>query len=739
MFKRGCVLFPLIIGAICGILLFSGTPATSAIYTQQELMSTDWRSLDTFIWQDFEYWHAPSNYGWKSSCPPYPVYGWCPYTGFGRIETIMCPFLQSRVLFYSCMMSPLNQFYPFFAWNENVTYPDGSPINDKSLFSFDIMIPFVGIEHWDTWEMAIMVISRNGNQVLLIYRPEGMCETGPVFRDGIPGDIFTGMYDPPGFLFQIGREFNQGRWSHIIRDLDRDVDLTDDGERNNSDGFGPHPSTGDTGNSMVAMVKFQHPLLRVDNIAFHKRGVVPYDEYQPYLYKIGPRYAQIFEPYRYLFFADYDTGDEEISNVLDFLLTDRFEDIFITDPNAIEDYWISLGADPNRFGTEADPNISDLIGRDFIVDVNLPIFANPNYRLGSNPHLEFIPGTSFNQTLGWNATVGGIGASGVQFNGINPLEINPYDGMPTYIPAYYDAEEVIARFGRPFFGPLPSFYLECALWNAGFTYWPNIARLDFTPQYFEDIILSIEVTDGRVSDLETFPISVVNYPVENHPPYLEDLDDQIFYVGQLNTYAVGIVDADCMIFSLSNLPATTHVPGFPLTDQFRRDMDNIFWSFTLGGLPSYQYGPWLESMIEPCSGLIRFTPKFEGSYRARLVATDDRGASAIGEFMLFSINKGTWLNHPPVIMMDWDHPQVVRAGEPLLLSSPTLRVEDPDGDEIYFSSNIGSTGTLPSGDLYWHFYTHFPGFYQVEIIAFDIRGGYAVVTIDLEVKPWWSF
>lgn len=637
------------------------------------------------------------------------------------------------------MMSHLNQFYPFFAWNQNVTYPDESPINDKSLFSFDIMVPFVGIERWDTWEASIMVISRNGNQVLLIYRPEGVCETGPVFRDGIPGDIFTGQYDPPGFLFRIGRQFNQGRWSHIIRDLDRDVDLTDDGERNYSDGFGPDPSTGDTGNSMVAMVKFQHPLLRVDNIAFHKREVVPYGEYQPYLYKIGPRYAQIFEPYRYLFFADYDTGDEEISNILDFLLTDRFEDIFITDPNAIEDYWLSLGADPNKFGTEADPNISDLFDRDFIVDVNLPIFANPNYRLGSNPHLEFIPGTSFNQTLGWNATVGGIGASGAQFFGINPLEINPYDGMPTYIPAYYDAEEVIEHFGKPFFGPLPCFYLECALWNAGFTYWPNIARLDFTPQYFEDIILSIEVTNGRVSDLETFPISVVNYPVENHPPYLEDLDDQIFYVGQLNTYAVGMVDADCTIFSLSNMPATTHVPGFPLSDQFRTDMDNIFWSFTLDGLPSYQYGPWIESIVEPCSGLIRFTPKFEGTYRARLVATDDRGASAIGEFILFSINKGTWLNHPPVIMMDWDHPQVVKAGEPLLLSSPTLRVEDPDGDELYFSSNIGSTGTLPNGDVFWHFYTHFPGFYQVEIIAFDIRGGYAVITIDLEVKPWWSY
>lgn len=54
--------------------LFCNT-TIAAIYTQQELSSTDWRALDTFIWQDFEYWHAPANYGWQSSCPPYPNFG----------------------------------------------------------------------------------------------------------------------------------------------------------------------------------------------------------------------------------------------------------------------------------------------------------------------------------------------------------------------------------------------------------------------------------------------------------------------------------------------------------------------------------------------------------------------------------------------------------------------------------------------------------------------------------------
>ena len=642
-------------------------------------------------------------------------------------------------------MSPFNQFYPFYAWNQNVTYPDGSPINDKSIFSFDIMIPFVGIERFDIWEVSIMVVTRKGEQVNLIYDPVGTNEEGPVFREGIPGDVFTGMYDPPGFVYNIGRQFNQGTWNHVIRDLDRDAalalgyDLSDP----NRDGYGPNPLTGDPdpGNSMIAMVKFQHPLLRVDNIAFHKKGLFPMSDtvLQPHLSKIGPRYAQIFEPYRYLFFADYDTGDSEISSIMDFLISENIDEIFVTDPNEISDYWVSLGADPNKFGEEPDPNISKLFDRDFVVDINLPIFANPNFRIGNNPYLKLIPGTKINQTLGWNATVGGSGASGIQFMPLTPLEIYPYDGIPTYIPAYYKAEEVIAKLGKPFFGPLLCYFLESALWNAGFTYWPNIAKLDFTPQVFEDIILTIEVTNGRVSDLETFPISVVNYPVENYPPYIEDVDDRIFYVGEFNSYAVGVIDPDCAIFSLSSSPATTHIPGFPVSDQFRQDMDNISWDFFLNGIASYQYGPWMDSIIEPCNGLISFSPKFEGAYLAHLVATDDRGSASFANFTIFAVNRGTWLNHPPVIMMDWDHPQVAKAGEEFLLTSPTLNIVDPDGDKLYFSCNIGSCGTSSNGDFYWHLYTHFPGLYKIEIVAFDIRGGYAIITIDLDVRPWWSF
>jgi hypothetical protein len=322
---------------------------------------------------------------------------------------------------------------------------------------------------------------------------------------------------------------------------------------------------------------------------------------------------------------------------------------------------------------------------------------------------------------------------------VEPLAINPYDGMPTYIPTYFrcGCPGMIQQYGKTFFGPLPTYMLESALWNAGFTLWPMIAKLDFTPQVFEDIIMSIEVTNGRHSDYETFPISVVNYPVENYPPYIEDLDDQIFYVGQQNAYIVGATDADCFIFSMSQQPATTHRPSF--WGEFRTDMDSLTWDFTLNGLPSYQYGPWMEAMIDPSSGLVNFTPKFEGAYDAVMVVTDNRGASAVGEFTIFCINTGTWLNHPPVILGDWDHPQVVRAGEELVLGSTEWNVVDPDGDELYYSCNIGACGKDASGNFIWTFQTNFPGFYTAEIVVYDIRGGYAIVTVDVEVKPWWSF
>ncbi|MGA1864522.1 MAG: hypothetical protein ACMUHX_05620, partial [bacterium] len=489
----------------------------------------------------------------------------------------------------------------------------------------------------------------------------------------------------------------------------------------------------------------------------------------PYLFKIGPRYAQIFEPYRYLFFADYrdKCRGPSLLNVTDLLLVDKngalpgetgyampvFPSMGLeTDPNAIKAYWIDQGVDPKAF----DPNrpeslepvesISEVVGYSWFPNT-LTIFKDPNWRLDMNADPgEEIQNPAYhplasNQTFLWNGTVGGVGASGVQYLGIQPLPINPFDGMPTYIPVYGPMKVMatVNAYGKPFFEPNVVAALEAALYNAGFSHWPGIAYLDFTPYVFEDIILSIEVSNGRTSDMETFPISVVNYPVENYPPHIEDVDSPMFMTGKTGTYALSVIDPDCTIFSLSSAPATTHTPM--IFGTFREDMSGIKWSLTQhnNSVIAYQYGPWIDSILDPCTGMISFTPKFEGHIHLNVVATDPLGASAMTMFMIMAHTQGTWLNHPPHIMMDWEHPQVMLAGEELILTEPDLRVMDPDGDEIYFSCNIGSCGRTASGKIMWTFTTNFPGSYLAEIVFFDIRGGYSIVTIDIIVKPWWSF
>jgi hypothetical protein len=557
-------------------------------------------------------------------------------------------------------------------------------------------------------------------------------------------------FNPAGQLqvtVAIGRGMLDGSWHTVWLDLDEAVmaavdvfDEIDDADKQ------------DWCMASACAVAVSGQMFRLDNLTFRVGAHVIMD--LPDLFEPGPLYAQIFEPYRYLFIADYAGARLDVhrhgkpplpcENITDLMLD---PEIFITDPNEIEDIWINeYGADPNLFG-EIDPNVSLLFDpdgkRDFIVDINLPIFANPNLRVGGICAKRIIS----QGTLGWNSTIGGYGANGIQAFLLQPLPVNPYDGMPTYIPAYYSSLKAIIKYGKPHYNPALVFILESALWNAGMTVWPNIAAIDYTPQYFEDMIVTLEVTNGVHSDVRTFPISVVNYPVENYPPVVQiDIDDQIFYVGEpididepTNVYVISFIDPDCFIFSMSPAPATTHVPGFPISSNFRTDMDELSFQMTINGMSAYQYGPWIEKIIDPCSGLISFSPKFEGAFDTVVTCSDARGGIALGEITIFAINRGTWLNHPPVVMGGPTNPVVVKAGEEVVIHYPTINIADPDGDEIYASVNIGSVGRGPGGHIFWTFQSNFPGFYDVELIVYDIRGGYAILWWPLEVKPWWSY
>lgn len=103
----------------------------------------------------------------------------------------------------------------------------------------------------------------------------------------------------------------------------------------------------------------------------------------------------------------------------------------------------------------------------------------------------------------------------------------------------------------------------------------------------------------------------------------------------------------------------------------------------------------------------------------------------------FNINtSGSWLNHPPVPIYSPTSPMVMKAGQS---STFNYWVVDPDADQLYSSSNFGSTGQYVNGILGWSFSPNFPGQYSMQTVAYDERGGFAIMRSPVFVKPWWSF
>jgi hypothetical protein len=654
--------------------------------------------------------------------------------------------------------------------------PSGSPginldpnsdITTNAVLSFKFRAP-LGIEPWDIFEFHVhgTTLGEDGTadteddglfiiQIRPIQPPAGSCFGGMsstmnmgTFQARL---LQEGSSNAPMLIqVDIGRNFLDGSWHTVWLDLN---------EINQKANDGSVPANWELATASQIMIGGQ--MFRLDDIIFRRTDYTIMQP--PDIIESGPRYAQIFDPYRYLFMAEYGT-DGTVPPVNELLLD---SDNFLVDTNAIIDAWLQDSndsgiiqmdtnyLDPNHssYG-EPEPYYSDLLGRDFIIDINLPIFTDPEFRIGGTKAAKMRT-----QALGWNATIGSYGANGVQTVNqfglgsiVQPLPINPFDGMPTYIMLYYytDFKAIHSEnrfpsnsFNKAQYGPIECFILESALWNAGLAVWPHIAFMDFTPLYFEDLIMTIEVTNGSVSDVETIPISVVNYPVENYPPVVQmRICPRVFYVGERGHCSIRFADPDCLIFSLAQFqggtPATSHVPNLP-GNVIRDDQDQLIYQMTINGLSSYQYGPWIDTIINPCNGETSFIPKFEGLLQTVVTCTDNRGASGVGRRPLYLINRGTWLNHPPIMTRMPVRPIVIRAGEEFILTHPQLMVEDPDGDELYASCNIGSVGKTASGKFIWTFQTNFPGFYNVEVVFYDIRGGYAIMKIMVEVKPWWSY
>lgn len=717
---------------------------------------------------NLEYLDSPHDHGWTQQVPSFPFYGLS--LGYlTNFETIIDQQEGSRVLYAHRPSSEflLSTEYEKFFITKHLLRPNGSPgINihpnlpdNTPILSFKWWAP-IGMESWDIFELQILgttlgedgLISTEDDHTFIIKimpkepsydidikRGSSTANLGDNYSRLIKEESSDSMMT---IEVDIGRGFNSGTWHVIWLDLNKI-----NKEANN----GSIPPGWELG--QVTHIKAGGSKFKLDDIIFRRKDIVI--PQPPDLMEIGARYAQLFEPYRFLLMAEYQS-DGEIARITDLLLDSRN---FITGRSEIIDAWIKdseiegiVQVDPNYLDPnhplygQPEPYYSRLLGRDFIIDINLPLFADPAFRIGGNISKHLL-----DQALVWKASVGYYAHKGTKTILIEPLPIDPYDGMPTYIMLYYysafSAIHSENRFPSPSFGlghygTLECYILESAMWNAGFTKWPNIAFMDYTPQVVENLIVTVEVTNGIASDVETFPIYVVNYPIENYSPVVQRLIcARLFPVGKEHECLILFADPDSFIFSLSQFegrtPATSHLPAL-LGNEIRDDQDNLIYSISVNGLPSYQYGPWSERMIDPFSGLTTLTPKFEGTLFTIITCTDNFNGISVGSRPIYTVNEGTFLNHAPLIVGAPKSPQITKAGQEFFLSFPRITAIDPDGEPVYVSCNIGSIGKTIDGRVIWTIHTSFSGLYNVELIFYDAQGAYRKLQFLVDVVPWWS-
>ncbi|MEW6381727.1 MAG: hypothetical protein AB1611_19285 [bacterium] len=717
--KYICSFFkPALFGSIA-VLMFWHTPAarsTELPLMDMQMMMTG-NALMTangdILLDNFEYWDSPLNHGWQLGEPAYPVYGGS--AGYGTVNGVVDFQEGSRVL---DVYRPASIFLPFssqympYTITKAAVYPNGNslvPISaDNADLSFKIRAP-LAIENFDTFSFVVIGTTEktyltgqnagaNHAFQLVLFPREALNGSGRTGIDSLDPNSVNLEVNPAIWVY-LGRQFQDGTWHAVNIDIRQAV----------------FKATGENLKEITA-IQVRGNQYRLDDIIFFKKS--PYKNRAPYLFRIGPLYALLFD----------QTG--QYSSRL----------IFAEDPD--------LGTwclDPNGKALCYDKPRDPVTRVPTMMDVPSDVFTNYKdenllYAIDSEGNRRFVNGRK-GDALSFRLTVGGPGAQGVEapylYSRIPLIYQDPATGNAIPIPNY-------AQYLRTYFGitaipkwnvPITQWIsgeehfrnLQYALINSGFSYLPNVIVLRMQGQVLEELIVTCEVSDGRLSDVETFPVSVVNYPVTNNPPKIEQLSDQCFEVGQVPSQRDIIMGG----LSMSDDQVITNVYTITATDSDPGDI--LTYSATLNGLPSYQYGPWMESIIDPFRGVIAFTPQFEGSFQCVVTVRDSRGMAAVSSFNLFCINRGTWLNHPPIVVEQIQSPQQCRAGELFTLSE--LKMFDPDDQKIFYSCNIGAV----SNDGVFTIQTQYPGQYLVQITGYDSLGGCVTQQFLLDVTPWWSY
>lgn len=684
--------------------------------------------ITTVLVDNFEYWNNPRNMGWMVQEPPYPVWG--AGLGYAQVNNILDFEQGSRVLDVYRQMS----VFLMGTGYDVLQISKGCAIMDKNddtrsipganaLMSVEVRAP-LAIEQFDQFSIVVNVIVNSSSKgsaadtdqkVTIVFRPmEGpMGATGLYNRLDEDDRIDDGEAAKSTIMVALGRMFQDGSWHLVMENLADIVAAYDSGD--------PDSDTDDAELTAIEAIMVTGNQYRLDNIMFTRVEDSIAGNGAVHLFHIGPVYVQLYgqlvpqglgltDPAgRWVMAEDGDLGiTAEYGE--DGGITIRSIDVDGTGTPYNSDEVAEMTAKPSDSSLklyEIDPNGNpDLANQ-------LPVLN------GVAPEPEnlawiFTMGDTLGPQMGDGfIEVASLG-SGPPFSSDEINSWPPYliqeDGL--MIPNMPDpnAEDT----GNIYLASAenPMYAIACALANQGYEVFPNCRRIVANlGQVFEDWVVTCRVSDGVVTDKEVFPVSVVNYPVTNNPPIINDVDDQVFYVGMTNYYRIVAIDPDLA------------------------DMGRLTFNATLNGLPSYQYGPWSQNIIEPCGGmggLIHFAPQSEGALDCIITVQDPRGMFAVANITIFCVNQGTWFNHPPIILGDLDSPQTIRAGERFIANE--MSFVDPDGDKMYWSCNVGSVGN----NGVYSFQTQYPGYYLVQITAYDIRGGAATTEFVIHVRPWWS-
>jgi hypothetical protein len=665
---------------------------------------------------NFEYWNNPRNMGWMVQEPPYPVWGYG--LGYAQLNCVVDFEQGSKVLDVYRQMSVFLMGTPYevltITKGCSLLCDDSADDNDSprsipgsnSIMHVEIRAP-LAIEQFDQFEIILAVKATSGSNsdqdVSIRFRPidmAGGCYNGVINPLDDDDDIDEDDQAKSTIVVAMGRMFQDGTWHLVMPNLADIVDAYDEGA---------------TLDSIEAFI-VRGNQYRLDNIMFIKPEASIAENGAVHLFHVGRIYCQLYGQQglnpegRWILAEDGDLG---ITAAYD-------EDGDMVLPQ-ISDGTTDADGYPVVF--EIEDGVANIVTAD---RGELRIYnLDPNDR----PDLADDPRTSADADLEWILTMGDTLGPVITDGFVERADIDADltagdfdDDQVNTWPPYLIQEDgiLIVNTPDPNFPAEsdcryvketsnPVYAIACALANSDYDVFPNAIRIvPHLGQVFEDMIVTCRCSDGVVTDKETFPVSVVNYPVTNQPPIINDVDDQIFYVGQPNAYQIVAVDPD------------------------PQDMGLLTFNATLNGLPSYQYGPWSQNIIHPRAGVLYFSPQFEGALDCIITVEDPRGMFSVAEITIFCVNQGTWFNHPPIVLGDLDSPQTVRAGE--MFIADEMDFQDPDGDRLYWSCNIGSVG---DNGIYT-FQTMFPGYYLVQITAYDIRGGAATTEFLLHVRPWWS-